>query len=196
MEKKWQKYSIFVYGAFILGVGISLCNYANLGVDPLTVLMMGIAKIIHVSLGTMNLFGSLAMIGIGIIFERKNVTLVTIIAILIVSLGIDSLTLLPLPAPALWLRYLCVIFGVLVYTFGIAVSQIASCGLTAFDCMMFGLMKLMKKEYHFVRWVVEAIALVLGILLKGTFGICTIVIMLFAGKLTEFFVSILKKQVH
>lgn len=194
MEKSLKKYILFTLGAFTLGLGVSLCNYANLGVDPMTVFMQGLSKIIHVSLGTMNLFGSIVMMLIGYVYDKKYVTWATIAAMFIVSLGIDSLSLLHLPSPDLVVRYLCLIAGVLVYTFGIGLSQVASCGLTAFDCMMFGFMKLMNKEYHFVRWVVEGVALGLGILLNGTFGICTIIIILFAGKLVEFFVELLTKK--
>ncbi len=189
-----KKYLIFILGSFTLGVGVAFCNYANLGVDPMTVFMQGIARIIHVSLGTMNLIGSIGMIAIGLAFDKKNVTFATIVAMVVVSLGIDSFMLFDLPAPSLLVQYLCLVIGVLVYTFGIAVSQVASCGLTAFDCMVFGFMKLMSKEYHFVRWIVDGTALVLGYLLKGTIGVCTLVIVLAAGKLVEFFIHMLSNE--
>ncbi len=189
-----KRYLLFAIGAYTLGLGVGLCNYANLGVDPMTVFMLGLSKIIKVSLGTMNLFGSIVMMLIGYVYDKKYVTWATIVAMFIVSLGIDTITILHIPSPTALISYICLIAGVLVYTFGIALSQVASCGLTAFDCMMFGFMKLMNKEYHFVRWIVEGVALAVGILLKGTFGICTIIIILFAGKLVEFFVHILSKK--
>ena len=58
-KKKIKKYIVFILGSFIMGVGIGLCNFANLGVDPMSVLVLGTYQRLHVSFGMMNLLISL-----------------------------------------------------------------------------------------------------------------------------------------
>ncbi len=195
MSKKLsiKEYLVFILGAFVMGVGIAFCNYANLGVDSMSVLVLGVSRIADTTFGTMNFIFAIAMMFVGLFTERKNVTIATIISMGVVSLGIDSFLLFDLPEVTLVASYICLVIGMILYTAGIAISQVAGCGLTAYDCMVFGFMKMFKQKYHVIRWAVEIISLVLGIMLKGTFGVCTVAIILFAGKMVEFFVEKFEK---
>lgn len=180
-----------------MGVGIGLCNFANLGVDPMSVLVLGTYQRLHVSFGMMNLLISLLQLLIAYLLDKKNVTIATLLAMIFVSVGIDTFGLLHLsealsvfPFDYLWL-----LGGIAVYCFGIALSQLPHCGYTSYDGVIFGLQKYTNFSYHMIRWGIDLTFLVSGILLKGTAGIGTLMILLLAGRLIEIFYELLEKYV-
>ncbi|WP_071441777.1 hypothetical protein [Traorella massiliensis] len=196
-KKKIKKYIVFILGSFIMGVGIGLCNFANLGVDPMSVLVLGTYQRLHVSFGMMNLLISLLQLLIAYLLDKKNVTIATLLAMIFVSVGIDTFGLLHLsealsvfPFDYLWL-----LGGIAVYCFGIALSQLPHCGYTSYDGVIFGLQKYTNFSYHTIRWGIDLTFLVSGILLKGTAGIGTLMILLLAGRLIEIFYELLEKYV-
>ncbi|WP_273399490.1 YczE/YyaS/YitT family protein [Traorella massiliensis] len=196
-KKKIKKYIVFILGSFIMGVGIGLCNFANLGVDPMSVLVLGTYQRLHVSFGMMNLLISLLQLLIAYLLDKKNVTIATLLAMIFVSVGIDTFGLLHLsealsvfPFDYLWL-----LGGIAVYCFGIALSQLPHCGYTSYDGVIFGLQKYTNFSYHTIRWGIDLTFLVSGILLKGTAGIGTLMILLLAGRLVEIFYELLEKYV-
>lgn len=193
-EKIMIKYLIFILGSFIMGIGIGICNFAQLGVDPMSVLVVGTYQRLHVSFGMMNLLLSFLQVLIGFFLDKKNITLATFIAMVFVSMGIDmfgyfhvSDSLTAMPFNFVWL-----LSGICIYCFGIAVSELPQCGYTSYDVLIFGLQKHTKLHYHQIRWCVDLTLLVSGFLLGGTVGIGTIMILLLAGKLIEKFYDVLK----
>lgn len=190
-----RNYLIFTLGAFIMGIGIGSCNVAGLGVDPMSVFVLGTYERLHVSFGMMNFLVSMLQLLVTCLLDRKNVTAATFIALVSVSTGIDAFGLLGLsknltvfPFPYLWL-----IAGICLYCFGIALSELPSCGYTTYDGVIFGLQKYTGYSYHKIRWGVDLTFLVSGILLAGTAGIGTVLFLLIAGKLIELFLRCLKK---
>ena len=180
-----------------MGVGIGLCNFANLGVDPMSVRVLGTYQRLHVSFGMMNLLISLLQLLIAYLLDKKNVTIATLLAMIFVSVGIDTFGLLHLsealsvfPFDYLWL-----LGGIAVYCFGIALSQLPHCGYTSYDGVIFGLQRYTNFSYHTIRWGIDLTFLVSGILLKGTAGIGTLMILLLAGRLIEIFYELLEKYV-
>ena len=196
-KKKLKKYIVFVLGSFIMGVGIGLCNFADLGVDPMSVLVLGTYQRLHVSFGTMNLLISLVQLVIAYLLDKKNVTIATLLAMIFVSVGIDAFGLLHLSQAlsAFPLDYFWLLGGICIYCFGIAFSQLPHCGYTSYDGVIFGLQKYTKFSYHAIRWGIDLTFLISGVLLRGTAGIGTLLILLLAGRLIEIFHEWLEKNI-
>lgn len=191
-----NKYLNFILGSLIMGLGIGACNYANLGVDPMSVLVLSTYRRFHVSFGMMNLIVSIAQLLIGYVFCKKNVTLATFISMVSVSVGIDAFSLVHLPTNGSFyisLIWLCV--GIFVYCLGIALSELPQCGYTAYDVLIFGIQNKSGWSYHKIRWGVDLTFLVSGFLLGGPVGLGTIMILLTAGKLIEILLKLLQKYV-
>ena len=180
-----------------MGIGIGLCNYADLGVDPMSVLVLGLYQRLHVSFGTMNLLISLVQLVIACLLDKKNVTMATLLAMIFVSVGIDTFGLLHLSdnLSVFLLDYLWLLGGICIYCFGIALSQLPHCGYTSYDGVIFGLKRYTGFSYHTIRWGVDLLFLISGILLKGTAGIGSLLILLLAGRLVEIFHEWLEKNV-
>ena len=166
-----------------MGIGIGVCDQADLGVDPMSVLVTGLFRHIPVSFGTMNLFVSLVQMGIGFVLDRKNISFATFIALISVSIGIDLYGSFGFSAANVTFNFLLLALGVILYCGGIALSQVPHCGYTAYDCLVFGTMKVAKCSYPKAKWPIDLLQLVIGYLLGGSVGLCTVVIVLVSGSL-------------
>ena len=56
----WKKLTISAAGCLIIGIGIGICEHAQLGTDPMTVLLVGLYNHMNLGLGTINMLLSLA----------------------------------------------------------------------------------------------------------------------------------------
>ncbi len=196
-KKTIQRYMIFTLGSLIMGIGIGFCNFAELGVDPMSVLVLGTYQRIHVSFGVMNFLICMIQMLITFFLNRKTITLATLIAMAAVSLGIDAFALLSIPSNlALFpYQYAWLILGIVLYCFGIAMSQLPECGYNTYDGVIFGIQKYLHVSYHQIRWGIDLTMLSIGYFLGGTVGIGTLLILLMAGKLIEYDVRFLKKYI-
>lgn len=70
-----QKYIYFTSGTIILGMGIALCVASGFGTDPLSVLVNGINYRTGLSMSASNAIVCAAMIFVGFLLDRKDVTL-------------------------------------------------------------------------------------------------------------------------
>ena len=190
-----KKYIVFIVGCLVMGCGIRLCDFAQLGVDPMSVLDLGLTKHIPITFGTANLIVSLIMVGSGFILDKKNVTVATVIALFMVSIGIDLFSILPIGYQTGLPAFILMIIGFLIYCLGISITQIPHCGYAAYDCLVFGLMEKTNKEYHFFRWIIDGSYSIIGWLLGGTLGVNTFVVFFCTGKVVEFIVPKLKKVI-
>lgn len=189
-----KRYLIFILGTYILGWGIAICEYAHLGVDPMSVLVLGTYQRLQVSFGTMNFLISLIQLIVAYFCDKKNVTIASILAMIFTSLGIDSFTLLSLGEINGILCYIVLIIGLIIYCFGIAVSELPQCGYTSYDGVIFGIKKYIKWEYHKIRWIIDLSYLVIGFVLGGQVGVGTLLILGCAGKLIEMFLEKLRRM--
>ncbi|MDO4198945.1 MAG: hypothetical protein Q4D13_08145 [Erysipelotrichaceae bacterium] len=192
----FKKYIVLITGNIIMGLGIGLCDYSMLGTDPMTVLITGLLKHVSISFGTVNLIVSFLLILIGYLIEKRNVSLATFIGAAAVSIGIDLFGMIYLPVSEGLLGYVYLLIGITLYCLGIALSQIPRTGYTAYDCTVFAIMKIIDKEYHIARWIVDFSFIISGYLLGGEIGLGTIVILLVCGKLIMFFVKVLEKIIR
>ena len=192
-ETLLKKYVIVAAGSLLLGMGIGFADLAALGTDPFTVFLTGTYRRVGVSLGTMNLIINFMQIVMAFMVRRDAVSAATVIAMIGTSAGIDlpgliGIPVLPLPAGALWL-----VSGLMLYSLGIALTQIPKCGYSPYDAYILSLIKLFPCEYHVMRWITDLIFVVTGWLLGGTVGIGTIVFLIFTGRLVEIILDFLEK---
>ncbi len=187
------KYTLFIIGAFFLGVGIGISDAANLGVDPMSVMILGASRHLPITFGMTNFVLSLVQIAISYFLDKKNITLATLLAMLFTSLGIDSVQLLGISSISVPWNYVLLLAGFLLYCFACALSQFPRCGYNSYDCVIFGFMKHTSKPYHFIRWFVDGFYLLAGWYLGGTIGIGTVVVILFAGYIIEYSGKLIRK---
>ena len=120
------------------------------------------------------------------VIEKKNVTIASILSVLLGSYLIDFAALFIPATDSLTVRIVYMILGILSYCLGIAIQQHAKCGYGGLDCFIFGLAKLFKiKEYYRIRWVVDGLFLVTGFLLHGVVNVGTLIIVVLGGLIIQ-----------
>lgn len=195
MKNKIPKYLFFILGCLIMGFGIAICEQANLGVDPMSVLVLGAYKRFHVSFGTMNFIIGLLQLCFSYLTEKKNVTLATLLAMIFTSIGIDLFEIIPFSSTSMMICFIWLALGLILYCFGVAMSEVPSVGYTAYDGVIFGIQKYTHLKYYKISWIVNFVYLIVGYLLGGTVGIGTLLILLLAGKIIEYFAQILRRKI-
>ena len=191
-----KKYIYQTIGMLLLGAGIAFNSASLFGTDPMSVFLVGGAKSFGVTMGTINIFVCIFWIAFAYIFNRETVTFATVLSMLTSSFGIDFTARFLPTSPSMPLRIILMCIGITIYTFGTAFSQFPQCGYSTYDCFIFALAKLFKTDsYHTIRWGTDISFMVVGWLLGGKVGLCTIILMITAGKLIEFFLEQIKKYV-
>ena len=84
--------------------------------------------------------------------------------------------------------------GLVTIGLGIGLGSNCGCGNNTYDGFVLCLSKKINIQYKYVRMVLDAIILVVGIVLKGSFGIGTIVAIVLQGVIAQWFIDNLKKS--
>ena len=186
--KKTKNYIIFIIGLMFFGFGISFGIKSGYGNNPMGVFVTGIAGHTLLSVGTCNMLLGLLETLIGYILDKKNVTIATLIVVFCGSYSIDLGNFLIPNSSLLPIKVLYMIIGIIFYCLGFSIQQYAGCGLSNYDCFIFGIGKLFKsKDYAKIRLVCDLSFIIGGYLLGGVVGIGTLILVLFSGKIIVFF---------
>ncbi len=180
-------------GNIVAGMGNAICIQSGLGADPLNVLYQGTAIAFQVSEGTASLIDAGVMILVVFVLCKRELGIGTILSLLVFSYGFDwGMALVP---ECLWFpaNYGVMLLGLCVIAFGLAMTIYADFGKSAYDALIFSLMNKMKLEYFKVRWGLDLLFLVTGILLGGKMTPATIIAVIVTGKIITFFVRLLKE---
>ena len=191
--KNFKQFIVFTIGLIIFGFGISFGNKSLLGGNPMSILVVGMSLNLPLSVGTCNLILSFIETGIGYTLDKTNVTLATVFGAVCGSYAIDLANLFIPDTTSLTIRVIYMLVGIVLYCFGLALQQASRSGYGNLDCFIFGLKKVFKVEkYHRVRWCTDIGFIISGVLLGGTFGIGTVILLLVGGIIIEFF----RKQIE
>lgn len=168
-------------GLVLFGLALALLVHANLGLDPWTVFSSGVARHLHLSLGEVTVFISLAILLLWIPL-RQRPGLGTIANALVVGPVLDAgVALIPSPSH-LVLRGLFLVLAVVMVAVGTGLYVGVGWGPGPRDGLMTGLVQLGVPIY-LARTMIEGTALAVGWLLGGPVGVATVVYALGVGPL-------------
>jgi uncharacterized membrane protein YczE len=189
-----------IAGISILAIGVSFMRYAVFGVDPITCLNIGIAKLLGMSFGTWQLIMCFILL-IGVfIFDRSNIGFGTVY--IMVAAGYTSDFFLWLITKIQFLEIFSVgiriaVFslGLILYYFGAAVYIETNMGLSPYDAVGIIISEKIKRQNWF-RWIrigTDALCVIGGIITKSDVGMGTLVSVLLGGPLIALFRKLLIK---
>lgn len=191
---KYKKYLIFFIGTILFSLGISFGNKSLLGGNPMAVLVNGVSKQISLSFGTCNLIVSAIEVIVGYLLDKRNVTWVTIVTMLVASSFIDLAGLFIIESSNIVVRVIYMLVGIALYCLGLGMQQYGKIGYENYDVFIFGLKKAFKvSKYHTIKWIVDGAFLILGFILGAEVGVGTVLFIVFAGILIEFFKELTEK---
>ena len=168
-----KKLVIIVIGSIIAAYGITLALYAGFGGATLAVLWQGIAKTFHLSIGIASFIVALGMILFALIYDKSQIHVGTVLYQIVYSTCVDLFASCHVYSTYRWLNFFVMLLGVLLFAVGT--------GLYAF-----ALAEKNNWQGKIVRMALDILVVIIGVLLGGKFGLCTIITVIISGPIIQF----------
>ncbi len=177
-----KKLILVVVSVILMGFSLSFLNQTNFGTDPYTVLNLGIASKVGMSLGNSQAIFNCILLAIVFLFDRKQIGWGTIANMFLVGYSFDFFTWLN----GLWVpmeiyesmagRILVMIPSLFVFILVAATYMAVQLGTSPYDAVPFVISAgLPKIPFRLIRIVWDVLACVIGVLLDSKPGVVTVV---------------------
>lgn len=180
------KIVVIIVGSVIAAYGITLALCAGFGGATLAVLWQGISKTTHISIGMASFLVALGMILFVLIYDRSQIHIGTIIYQVVYSGCVDLFANCHRYSSHMWINFMIMLVGVVLFAVGTGLYASASLGRGSYEAVTFALAEKNKWQVKVVRMISDILVVVIGVLLGGRFGICTIVTVLISGPIIQF----------
>ena len=192
---KFKKYAaktlMIVIGSIISAYGITLAIGAGFGGATLAILWQGLTNVTGMSIGTSSLIVAVAMIIFALFYDRKQINIGTILYQIIYSFFVDVFTKIQHYTDIKAVNFVIML---LIFSFGTGIYSAADFGRGSYEAVTFSLAEKNGWKIKIVRMVLDIIMVIIGVLLGGKFGICTIATVLLSGPIIQATVSTVKKS--
>lgn len=160
----------------------------------MSILVVGISKVLPLTVGTCNLLASVFQIIIGTALDKTHTSFVSFLSMFVGSYSIDLANLFIKPSDLMWVRLIYMTVGIVLYCFGLGLQQACNIGYGNLDIFIFGFKnKFNIKNYHTIRWPIDLAFIAIGMLLGAPIGLGTLFLMFFAGLFIEKFKELSEK---
>ncbi len=172
-KPKFSTFFFLCFGLVLFGLGEGLLIVSFTGASPWSVLAQGISLNVNLSIGSITLFISIAVLILWIPLGQKP-GMGTIFNALIIALMID-LCIKFVPTPITYFHQLILaVVSVITVGIGGAIYLVSNLGAGPRDGLMIGLQKITNLPIAFVRASLEITVVSVGWYLGGTVGIGTL----------------------
>lgn len=181
---------VAIAGLMISGVGVGIFLYSQLGVDPASVLELGLGNVFHVSYGTASALTNVVILAIVFLVDKSYINISSLLAIFGIGYTADF-TKFVLDSVIqgelnLVVRIIMILAGCLIMAVGIATYIRADLGVGAIDLVSEIISNKGKFTYRIVRVVCDVTFVVVGFFLGGTVGVGTVVAAFMTGPAVQF----------
>lgn len=172
---------LIVVGAAVSAYGMTLAIHAGFGCATLAVLWQGVALTFGITLGQASFAIALVMIAIAWILDRPQIGVGTVLYQIVYSPLIDVFSDLHWYSGVVVVDALLMALGIIVFAIGTGVYSSTSLGKGSYEAFSFALSARFDWPIGRMRVVNDIAVVVLGMLLGGVFGLCTIFTILASG---------------
>ena len=173
LKPKFSTFFFLCFGLMLFGLGEGLLIVSATGASPWSVLAQGISFKVNLSIGTITLLISIAVLILWIPLGQKP-GMGTIFNALIIALMID-LCIKFVPTPSNYVNQLILaVISVIIVGIGGGIYLISNLGAGPRDGLMIGLQKVANLPIAFVRATLEISVVSVGWYLGGTVGVGTL----------------------
>ena len=205
LDRQMVKRILMSLGGVVIGaVAVGIFKIAAFGVDPFQAFMNGLNALIPISFGTLYMICNALLLVFSLLFDRSRIGVTTFINLFLLGYVVDFsywLFRLLLPDPALWVRVVCLIVGIVVLCIASAFYMTADLGVSTYDAVAI----VMANKWHLgkfkvIRIITDVVCVALGVfffLISGGdsreifafAGIGTIITAFFMGPLIQYFID-------
>lgn len=181
-----KKIVIIIVGSVIAAYGITLALYAGFGGATLAVLWQGISRTFHISIGMASLVVAVGMILFALIYDKSQIHIGTVLYQIVYSLCVDLFATCHVYSKYMWINFFIMLAGVILFAVGTGLYASVSLGRGSYEAVTFALAEKNNWQVRGVRIILDIIMVVIGVLLGGKFGVCTIVTVIISGPIIQF----------
>lgn len=181
-----KKLLIITTGSIIAAYGITLALYAGFGGATLAVLWQGISETFHISIGTASFVVALGMILFALIYDKSQIHIGTVLYQIVYSACVDLFAACHIYSKYGWINFFIMLLGVILFAVGTGLYASAALGRGSYEAVTFALAEKNNWQVRVVRMILDIIVVVIGVLLGGKFGVCTVVTVLISGPIIQF----------
>lgn len=194
---KFKKYAIktliVIIGSILSAYGITLAIGAGFGGATLAILWQGLTNVTGMTIGASSLVVAAAMILFALFYDRRQIHIGTILYQVIYSLFVDIFTKIQHYTDIKAINFLLMLLGITVFCFGTGLYSAADYGRGSYEAVTFSLAEKNHWKVKIVRMALDLLMVVVGVLLGGKFGVCTIATILLSGPIIQMTVNTAKK---
>ncbi len=181
-----KKIVIIAVGSVVAAYGITLALYAGFGDATLAVLWQGLSETFHISIGAASFVVALGMILFVLIYDRTQIHIGTVLYQIIYSVCVELFADCHVYSSHAWINFIIMLLGVILFAVGTGLYASASLGRGSYEAVTFALAEKNSWQVKKVRMVLDAIMVIIGVLLGGKFGVCTIITVVISGPVIQF----------
>ena len=124
---------------------------------------------------------ALGMILFVVIYDRSQIHIGTVLYQIVYSACVDLFANCHIYSRYVWVNFLIMLLGVILFAVGTGLYASASLGRGSYEAVTFALAEKNNWQVKIVRMILDIVMVVVGVLLGGKFGICTIVTVIISG---------------
>ena len=181
-----KKLMIIVIGSIVAAYGITLALYAGFGGATLAVLWQGIAETFHLSIGMASFVVALGMILFALVYDKGQIHIGTVLYQIVYSTCVDLFATSHVYSTYRWINFSIMLLGVILFAVGTGLYASASLGRGSYEAVTFSLAEKNNWQVKLVRMALDILVVVIGVLLGGKFGVCTIITVIISGPIIQF----------
>lgn len=194
---KFKKYAIktliVIIGSILSAYGITLAIGAGFGGATLAILWQGLTNVTGMTIGASSLVVAAVMILFALFYDRRQIHIGTILYQVIYSLFVDIFTKIQHYTDIKAINFLLMLLGIAIFSFGTGLYSAADFGRGSYEAVTFSLAEKNHWKVKIVRMALDLLMVVVGVLLGGKFGVCTIATILLSGPIIQMTVNTAKK---
>ena len=190
----WKKLTQEILGGLLIGFASCFYITAGMGSDPMTTMQEGISIQTGIELGMVSIITNIFFITLLFLTDKKRIGIGTVINPIFITIGIDILELILPVSDILIIRLIYIVCGLLTAALGVGLSITAHYGDLSYDGFVLALSEKTKLQFRVIRWVFDGTMLILGILMKGSWGLGTVNALVLQGTVIQFFIKALSKK--
>mgnify|MGYP000777292268 CR=1 FL=1 len=146
------------------------------------------------TIGTSSLVVAAAMIIFALFYDKKQINVGTILYQIIYSFFVDVFTKIQHYTDIKAVNFIIMLLGIIIFSFGTGLYSAADFGRGSYEAVTFSLSEKNGWKIKIVRMVLDILMVVIGVLLGGKFGICTVATVLLSGPVIQATVNTVKKS--
>lgn len=190
-EYQIKRYSILVLGNIVIGLGVAILLKAGLGIDPFTLMNMGISEAVGINFSIVQWTISIVILVSVFFIDRTKIFVGTVMNMLLVAPLIQGFSwmvngLIP-DMQSLGINIVIVLIGCTVLSLGAGLYSGTGLGLSPYDLIAIMIAERKPIAFRWMRIITDVICVIVGWLLGSVVGIGTVIVALCMGPLISLF---------